>query len=203
MILFDELLQSNNFKGAVEEIGRDFRNRFAMPSVHQLGLVVPDVEESAAELEKEGLGPFFIAKGSVDVWQERGDNRAFSGKMGLAYYQGYEIELLEPGKGSDFYAQCVDAGGRPVLQHLGFLVNDVDIWSSVVSQAGCPVYVKGDMGAWPVRTRFAYMDTIEDCGMIMEFICWSLLGIVFRPPSLVYSGLARLGKRMGIRSFSM
>ena len=202
MIFFDELLQAQDFRAAVDDIGRDFRARFALPAIHQLGLVVADVEKAADELENKGLGPFFIVNGSVDVWQERGDEKTFSGKMGLTHYQGYEIELLEPGKGSDFYRQCVD-GGRPVVQHMGFLVNDVDIWSSILSQAGCPVWVKGDMGVWPVRTRFAYMDTVKESGIIMEFICWSILGIVFRPPSLVYRGLASLEKRMGIRSISL
>ena len=203
MIFFDELLQAQDFRAAVDEIGRDFRVRFALPEIHQLGLVVADVEKAADELEAKGLGPFFIVDGNVDIWQERGDEKTFSGKMGLAHYQGYEIELLEPGNGSDFYRQCVDAGGRPVVQHMGFLVNDVDIWSSVLSQSGCPVWIKGDMGVWPVRTRFAYMDTVKESGIIMEFICWSILGIVFQPPSLLYRGLANLEKRLGIRSISM
>ncbi len=203
MIFFDDLLQAQNFRGAVDEIGRDFRARFALPAIHQLGLVVPDVGTAADELENKGIGPFFIVNGSVDMWQERGEEKGFSGKIGLARYQGYEIELLEPGKGSDFYRQCVDAGGRPVVQHLGFLVNDVDIWASLLSQAGCPVWVKGDMGVWPVRTRFAYMDTVQHSDIIMEFINWSILGIAFQPPSLLYRGLADLEKRMGIRSISL
>ncbi|HHO76172.1 MAG TPA: hypothetical protein ENN05_07055 [Deltaproteobacteria bacterium] len=203
MIFFDELLQAQDFRGAVDEIGRDFRARFALPAIHQLGLVVEDVEKSADELESKGLGPFFIVNGSVDVWQELGDEKGFSGKMGLACYKGYEIELLEPGEGSDFYRQCVDAGGRPVVQHLGFLVNDVDIWASILSQAGWPVWVKGDMGVWPVRTRFAYMDTVKDSGIIMEFINWRVLGVTFQPPMLLYRGLAGLEKRLGIRSISL
>jgi len=202
MIFFDELLEAQDFRAAVEEIGRDFRARFALPPIHQLGLVVPDVEKAADELEAKGLGPFFIVDGSVDIWKERGEDKSFAGKMGLAHYQGYEIELLEPGNGSDFYRQCLDSG-RPVVQHMGFLVNDVDIWSSVLSQAGCPVWVKGDMGVWPVRTRFTYMDTVKESGLIMEFICWSILGMVFEPPSLLYRGLAHLEKRLGIRSISM
>jgi len=203
MMFFDELLQAKDFRTAVDEIGKDFRARFALPAIHQLGLVVPDVEQAADELESKGLGPFFIVNGSVDVWQERGDEKGFAGKMGLAGYKGYEIELLEPGDGSDFYSRCVDSGGRPVVQHLGFMVNDVDIWASVLSQAGCPVWVKGDMGVWPVRTRFAYMDTVKESGIIMEFINWSVFGVTFQPPMLLYRGLAGLEKRTGVRSIAL
>jgi hypothetical protein len=47
------------------------------------------------------------------------------------------------------------------------------------------------------------MDTVKESGIIMEFICWSILGIVFQPPPIIYRGLAGLEKRLGIRSISM
>jgi hypothetical protein len=203
MVFFDDLLQAKDFSKAVDAIGKEFRTRFAFPDIHQIGLVVPDVEKAADDLEKQGLGPFFIANGKVKVWEERGEKKGFSGKMGLATHEGFEIELLEPGTGSDFYASCVDAGGRPVVQHLGFLVKDVDVWASILSQAGSQVWVKGDMGVWPIRTRFAYMDTIKESGIILEFIAWSILGINFQPPSILYKCLAGLEKRLGIRSISL
>ena len=203
MIYFDDLLQAQDFGKAVNNIAGDFRKRFAFPDIHQLGLVVPDVEKAAEDLEKQGIGPFFIAKGKVKVWEERGVKKGFSGKMGLVHYKGFEVELLEPGTGSDFYASCVDPGGRPVVQHLGFLVGDVDIWSSMLTQAGTRVYVKGDMGVFPVRTRFAYMDSVKDAGIILEFITWSVFGIAFEPPALVYRGLASLEKGLGVKSISL
>jgi hypothetical protein len=203
VIYFDKLLQAEDFGTAVNEIGKDFRTRFAFPPVHQLGLVVPDVERAADDLENQGVGPFFIAQGKVKIWEERGARKSFSGKMGLTHYKGFEIELLESGVGSEFYASCMDAGGRPIVQHLGFLVNDVDVWASILSQAGSAVYVKGDMGVFPVRTRFAYMDTIKDSGIILEFITWSIFGIVFQPPALIYRLLAGIEKRFGVRSISL
>jgi hypothetical protein len=203
MIYFDELLQANDFTGAVDRIGRDFRNRFTFPPVYQLGLVVPDVEHAADDLEKQGIGPFFIAKGEVRSWEERGAKKGFSGKMGLIHYRGFEIELLEPGSGSEFYSSFVDPGGRPVIQHLGFLVKDVNGWAALLSRAAVAVWVRGELGVFPVRTRFAYMDTVKETGLIMEFIAWSIFGIVFRPPSIVYRGLAGLEKFLGKKSISL
>lgn len=201
MIFFDELMQADDFGSAADALGRDFRKRFALPGLHQLGLVVPDVERASRELEDKGIGPFLIVGGSVDFWQERGESKGFTGKMGIAYHRGLEVELLEPGIGSDFYRQYVDHGGRAVVQHLGFLVRDVDVWASIVSQAGYPVWVKGDMSAWPARTRFAYMDTVKETGFVMEFIAWSMLGLAFSPVAGLFHLGGRLQKSIGIRSF--
>ncbi|HON39118.1 MAG: VOC family protein [Desulfomonilia bacterium] len=200
MILFQDLLAGGDLSVSARKLAGDFKQRFALPEVHQLGLVVPDVEDAARELEAKGIGPFFIAGGSPDFWYERGEPRKFTGKMGLAVCDGLEIELLEPGTGSDFYAQSVDKEGRPVVQHLGFLVSDVDIWASVLAQAGYPVWVKGRLSAWPTSTRFAYMDTVRDAGLVIEFISWRLLGLPFRPLPGLYHTLGRIQKFTGKRT---
>lgn len=200
MILFEDLLKEEDFAGAVGEIAADFRKRFALPAVHQLGIVVPDVEEAAGELEDRGIGPFFIAGGDTDFWHERYEPRSFTGKMAMAGYKGFEIELLEPGSGSDFYRQCIDGRCRPVLQHLGFIVQDVDPWASILSQAGYPVWVRGKLSAFPSSADFAYMDTVGDAGLVIEFICWKLLGLRLTPPSGVYHAIGRLQKLSGKRA---
>jgi hypothetical protein len=199
MVFFDELLQANDFREASDKLARDFRRRFAFPALHQLGIAVPDVEKAAKYLEAKGIGPFFIAGGSADFWHERYEPRTFTGKMALAYHQGLEIELLEPGTGSDFYARCVDPDGRPVVQHLGFLVGDVDVWSSILSQAGCPTWVRGRLSAWPTRTHFAYMDTVDQAGLVLEFISWKLLGLPFAPVPFMMHAIGRLQKLSGMR----
>ena len=120
MIYFDDLLQDDNICDAVSRIAGEFREKHNFPEVRQLGVVVPDVETAATQLEKRGIGPFFIASDTLKFWNERGEDRTFSGKLGMAIYKGYEVELLEPGIGSAFYKSCVDGKGRMVLQHLAF-----------------------------------------------------------------------------------
>jgi hypothetical protein len=200
MVFLDELMQAKDFRSAVDGLARDFRRKFAFPAIHQLGVAVPDVEKAAYDLEAKGIGPFFIAGGSTDLWNERYEPRSFRGKMAIAYHHGFEVELLEPGEGSDFYARSVDPNGRPVVQHLGFLVQDVDVWASILSQAGFPVYVRGRLSATPlIRTNFAYMDTEAETGLVLEFICWKLLGIPLEPVPAVMHGIGALQKLSGKR----
>jgi catechol 2,3-dioxygenase-like lactoylglutathione lyase family enzyme len=202
MILFDDLLNADNLSQAIDGLAREFRDEHRLPDIHQLGLVVPDVEAAAARLEARGIGPFFIAQGAPVFWCERGEKRSFVGRMGIAYQQGVELEPLEPGEGSDFYRCCLDPEGRIVVQHLGFAVPDVDEWAGRLEASGVPVWIRGRLKLGPVSSDFAYMDSVEQCGFVIEFICWRLFGRPFRPPAAVFHTVGRLEKWSGKRCLS-
>jgi len=203
MVISEELLETTDFSATVNNIARDFREKFALPAVHQLGLVVPDVEEAASRLEKQGIGPFFIAAGSPEFWRERGEERLIRGKLGMAGYRGLELELLEPVEGSDFYSQSLDPAGRVAVQHLGLLVRDVDAWAERLARAGWPVWIRGRLRMGPLKVDFAYMDTVEAAGVVIELICWRMLGWRFKPPAGLLKAAGWAEKCSGRRSVSV
>ncbi len=182
-MLLDDIFEKSDFNSAVQAIALQSRKKLGidMP-VHQLGIVVPDVAAAAAELERKGVKPFLLMGGPAKRWTERGSEGAITSRLGFGYHQGIELELLEPGTGSDFYLRSVDKKGRPVIQHLGFLVSNVDEWARKLVDAGCRVYVRGRLGLGPLRIEFAYMDTEKEAGLILEFICHRLFGIWIKPP---------------------
>ena len=202
-MLFRELLERENFLSAVDDLAKRQREELGLGAIHQLGLVVPEVIKSAEELEKKGIGPFFIVEGSPVLWREQGEEKKFRGKMGLAYYQGIELELLEPGEGSDFYRASLDPNGEIVVQHLGFLVNDVDQETKKFIDKGYPIKVRGQLKAGILKIDFAYMDTKESAGFILELISWKIMGLNLAPPSVVIKALATLEKWSGKRSISV
>jgi len=203
MIFFDDLLLGQDFAGAVNGIAADVRSSHDFPEIHQLGLVVPDVIKAAKKYEEKGIGPFFIAAGSPVLWRERGDEKRVSGRMGLAHYKGFEIELLEPLEGSDFYTRSLGPGGKTVLQHLRFLVNDVDARADLLEASGIPIYVRGILKSGPLKTDFAYMEPVGSEGVILEFISWRLMGFRFTPPNVVFRILGRIEKWSGKRCIDM
>ncbi len=202
-MLFDDLWNSGCFLRSVQELCTDMRERFGLPQIQQLGLVVPSVEQSAQELEARGIGPFFIAKGAPVFWKERGVFRSFEGKIGLAYYQDVQLELLEPGQGSDFYRNALDPQGRIVVHHIGFLVQDVETASQKLEMSGYAVWVRGRLSALPLTIDFAYMDTRETAGLILEFITWRFLRFPFSPRAFIVHTLGRLEKWTGKRTLSL
>ena len=203
MIFLEDLLQAPDFEGALGTLAPNFRERFALPKIHQLGLAVEDAEQAALKLERQGLPPFFIAAGSPAFWIEKGDNRSFSGKLGFSHHHGVELELLEPGNGSDFYRRSLDPGGRIVVQHLGFLVDDVDGWADTLRVGGFDVWVRGAIELGPAKTQFAYMDTERDAGLVIEFISQRFLGLPWWPMDAVFRAVARVQKWTGKRSLDI
>jgi hypothetical protein len=203
MVLLANLLDGPDFAAGVQALAQGFRIKFGLPALHQLGIVVPGVEPAAAQLEGRGIGPFLILAGPTRLWREREVDRNFSGKLGIAYHQGFELELLEPGQGSDFYRQSLDPEGRMVVQHLGFLAPEVDAAAERLVAAGHPLWVRGQIKTGPMRADFAYLDTIAAAGLIIEFISMRIFGRVVRPrPGLIHA-LGRLQKRSGRRSLSV
>jgi hypothetical protein len=182
-MLLADIMSDKNFKEMVQSIALGFRKKFGIEEpVHQLGVVVPDVLAAAADLEGKGMKPFLLFGGAAQLWKERGSDGKMKSRLGLGYHQGIEIELLEPGSGSDFYRRSLEPKGRPFIQHIGFLVGDVDACAKKLADAGYPVYVRGRIGVGPLRIEFAYMDTEKDAGLILEFICHRLFGIWIKPP---------------------
>jgi len=56
MIFFDDLIRQGNFTHNAERLSHPVRKAHGFPSLHQLGLVVPDVEQAAEKLEEKGFG---------------------------------------------------------------------------------------------------------------------------------------------------
>ena len=203
MLFLEELLTAPDFENALDKLAPEFRERFALPEIHQLGLAVQDAEKAALQLEKTGLPPFFIASGAPALWIEKGEHRSFSGKLGFAHHHGVELELLEPGNGSDFYRRSLDPDGRIVVQHLGFLVDDVDAWIEKLKAGGIDVWIRGAIELGPAKIQFAYMDTEKDTGFIIEFISQRFLGLPWWPMDAVFKVVARVQKWTGRRSLTV
>jgi hypothetical protein len=203
MIYLDELLSSDNFTMAASRIAQGFRDRYELPLLHQLGIVVPDIEAAASTLEARGMGPFFIISGSPVFWNERGRLRDISIKIGLAYHRGVELELIEPGENAEFYRDRMGPSGRMAVHHLGFLVDDVDVHAAVLEKDGLRTWVRGTIHAFPSTAQFAYMDTEARAGIIVEYITMRYFGLRLPMPHAVFHGLGRLEKTLGLRCMPM
>ena len=199
MILLDELMNAKDFDIAVNGLAREFRDAHQLPAIEQLGVVVPDVVRASENLEAQGIGPFLITHISPVLWRERGEERRIRGKLALAYHQDYELELLEPAEGSDFYGRRTESEGRMLVQHLGMLVEDVDAYAERLNASGVETWVRGRLKIGPLLVDFAYMDTVEETGIIVEFISWRLYGRLFKMPAGIVKVAGQVQKWSGKR----
>ena len=84
MIFFEDVYHPDYFTRNATALSRATRQRFAFPSLHQLGIVVPEVERAALDLENRGLGPFFIAEGVIaSSWKMHAQVQHKPGPWGL------------------------------------------------------------------------------------------------------------------------
>jgi hypothetical protein len=203
MIFLEDLMSQPDFSKALDNLIPDFRDKFSLPAIHQLGLVVADVEKAALKLEERGVDPFFIAKGSPAFWLEEEENRSFRGKLGFSHCHGVELELVEPGEGSDFYHRSLDPDGRIVVQHLGFFVDDVDVWVEKLTMASFAEWIRGAIKLGPANIQFAYMDTEITAGIVIEFISRRCFGLRWWPLGVIFKVAARFQKWTGKRSLSV
>ncbi len=202
MLLLQDILDAPSFNRAVDNLADDFRVKHGLPGIRQLGVVVPDVESAARMLEARGVGQFTILDGSPVFWLEDGESRNVSGKVGLASHDDIELELLQPTEGSDFYRRSLDPLGRPVIHHAGLFVEDVDKSAEGLIASGAAILVRGQLKMGPVLVEFAYMDTSDEAGLILEFIAWRIRGRPFVPPPGVVRGagwLERLVRRRSVK----
>jgi hypothetical protein len=200
----DELLTQGKVPSEEELLPADFRKRFNLGPIHQLGLAVPSVLETAHRLEdKLGIGPFFIAEDDLTIWIERGQDKYFHGKLGMASFQGYELELLEPGKGSTFYADYIRQDGRIALHHLGFIDHNLEAHVKELNQAGIETAVRAQVKVGTFTGDVAYMDARNDTGLYVELIDYRLFKIPIAIPASVMKTGARFLRLIGIHQIRM
>lgn len=199
----DKLLMSKEVPSQEDILPSSFREKFNLGKIHQLGLAVPSVLEAARRLEGAGIGPFFIAEDDLNLWMERGENKFFHGKMGMAALGGYELELLEAGFGSTFYSDGFRPDGKIALHHVGYLDHRIDDRIREFNNGGIDTYVRGRIKLGPLTIDFAYMDARKETGLLVEFIDYRLLGRPTRPAVALMSAAAKAMRFVGIKQVRM
>ena len=140
----------------------------AFGRIMQNGYVVRDWREAAMHwAEKLGVGPFFVLE-HVEFAECR-----FMGKpveidmsVAIAYSGDYQIELVQQHNDSpSIYTEFLKHN-EPGLQHVGTLVDDLDV---ALDDNGLRERIVQD-GVTAAGQRFAYVDTVLHNGTMLELI---------------------------------
>lgn len=163
-----------------------------MPWLGQVGIVVRDIDRTVDYYEKTfGIGPWAIFVGEPDSCVERGEEITFVGKMATAQAGPVQIELIQILEGRTLHSDFL--GDRDEgLHHLGFFVRDIDTRLRGAREAGIEVLQHGVLRQLGLKIEYAYLDTTETGGVILEYIQSTFLGLPFP----MRSPLTRLGARL-------
>ena len=160
-----------------------------LPRVGQLGFVVNSIEKSL---------PYYASFYNIGSWfRPNYTEREFRigtapVLMGVDLIVGFsgttQIELIETsGQEENLYQRHLAKNGEG-FHHIGFYVHDFDSRSRAMGELGLEVLLAGrfKMAGGGVA-RFAYFDTTQLCGTILELIEIRLYGIGVPQNTFMYN----------------
>jgi methylmalonyl-CoA/ethylmalonyl-CoA epimerase len=132
----------------------------------QIGIIVRDIEKAEKNLQDIGIGPFGPLDAEPTVrWEEDGKPTEVRLKMRFAKIGPLEIELIEP-VSDCMQKEYLDTRGEGI-QHFSFFVDDID---AVVEQMAKKGYRVVQRGWRSTSGGYAFFDTVETCGFMLEII---------------------------------
>jgi catechol 2,3-dioxygenase-like lactoylglutathione lyase family enzyme len=133
----------------------------------QIAIVVRDLEAAMRTyVEDYGIGPWAIFEfgpENVSDMHEGGEPVERAWRLAIAYVGQVQWELIEPLDDESVYARFLaETGGG--LHHVGVAVPDFDETLEAQAARGNGVLLGGEYKG----IRFAYLDTVDDLGVITE-----------------------------------
>lgn len=137
-----------------------------LEKVNQVGIVVRDMEK-AMKNYWEIFGISFPRVVVPEYFNRvyRGKSENFRMKIALTMMGELQVELIQPLEGKTTYGEFLEKWGEGI-HHLGFRVNNLDERVATFQKLGVDVLMRGER----VGGKFAYMDTGEMVGIIIELI---------------------------------
>ncbi|MFC1494663.1 VOC family protein [Thermodesulfobacteriota bacterium] len=132
--------------------------------IHQVGVVVKDLDKTIAFLSAIGLGPFTIRNSKHAAATVRGKKESYEVRIALAQQGSVQLELIEYINGETIHGEFLKDKGEG-LHHIRFMVSDLDAVINKFSEIGVNVLQEDrfvDGGG------IAYMETNKMGGFITE-----------------------------------
>jgi methylmalonyl-CoA/ethylmalonyl-CoA epimerase len=168
-----------------------------MPRLSQIGIYVKNMEESIEQYEKVfGIGPWLVLEGETEYCLDRGREVTVTGRIGMGYTGKIQLELIQIIAGSNLYLDTL--GDRDEgLHHLGFEVDNLEERLQACREAGIEVLQRGTLKQLGLTIDYAYLDTLDSVGVILEFIQTRFLGLKIRQRPGMLNLVARIQNRFG------
>lgn len=173
------------------------KNLLHMPRLAQVGIYVNDMDKSIERFENVfGIGPWLVLEGDTDYCLDRGCEAVVKGRIAMGYTGGIQLELINILEGSNLYLDTL-GGLDEGLHHLGFAVHNLEERLASCRAAGIEILQRGTLKQLGMTIDYAYLDTVDEVGVILEFIQTRFLGLKASQAPFLLKMLARIQKRFG------
>ena len=154
-------------------------SRMKIPNVNQIGILVPNIPEAVAYYTKLlNIGHWYRSNTVKHEAIYRGKPISTEVDIVLAFRGAMEIELIQvKHEGECVYSDMLKKSGGGI-HHLGFTVSGYDKKLDQMKRNGVEVLQSGVITTkGSAITRYVYLDTIKQCGIISELIVTTLKGL--------------------------
>ena len=132
--------------------------------IHQVGVVVKDLDKTVSFLTAIGLGPFVIRNAKHPAATVKGKKESYVVRIALSQQGPLQFELIEYVEGKTIHKDFLDEKGEG-LHHIRFMVSDLDNVIDKFSEMGVEVLQED---RFENGGGIAYMDAEKTGGVVME-----------------------------------
>lgn len=145
--------------------GKKKTEKSAFSEFHHLMIVVKDIEKTVKYYESIGIGPFkaYPPLQEYEKLNVKDEAAFYNLKMQEARIGPIVLQLCQPGPGESIYKDFLERKGEGV-QHIGFVVDDVEKEETELKQKGFKVLNSGRRAD---GSGFTYFDTQDDAGVTL------------------------------------
>jgi methylmalonyl-CoA/ethylmalonyl-CoA epimerase len=160
-----------DFTASLGRVG--MRSLFPPKNINQIGLVVRDLDASVRRYwEMLRIGPWKVytyGPPLVPKMTYRGRDQSYQMRLAFTQVGNLQLELIQPLSGESIYTEHLERNGEG-MHHVGVFVPSLDEAISEATRQGYMVIQSGQgYGRWG-DGGYAYLDTEEPLGMILELI---------------------------------
>ena len=153
-------------------VSEGVRKQLRLPKLGQLGYVVADMDDAIAYYKDIlGIRPWLLLEVTPEPCIQGGQQIHPTLKIALAYLGPVQVELIQVVEGESLHLDHVRKTGGG-LHHLGFMVRSLEKRLMQCRDMGIGILQRGTIKDTGVTVDYAYLDTVEEAGTILEFIQW-------------------------------
>jgi len=171
------------------------KKQLGLPEVGQIGYVVTDVPNTIAYYRDTfGIRPWMLLDERPEPCIEKGKEVHPLLRIALAYEDSTQLELIQVVEGETFHLNHVKEGKKEA-HHLGFMVHNINKRLDDCHKMGIEILQRGTIRDSGLTIDYAYLDTVDQIGIIIELLQWRLGPVPLPINRLVFNFLCLVGAR--------
>lgn len=134
--------------------------------ISQIGIVVPDMDK-AIKFYKDVMGlDFNVLPREPESCILHGKETHFQLKTGFTFLNGLQLELIQVMNGTSAHSEFLEKNPNGGMHHVAIYVTDLESEVQKYTDAGVKIIAQGEY----MRTKWAYLDSTEQSGLLLELI---------------------------------